>query len=67
VAEWQANQHFENHICPRQFHDDKDGPQNVGLLAIQPPKIAATQRTLYCIRLLLIPWFLHFLEKEGII
>jgi len=42
VAEWQANQRFEDHVCPRQFHDDKDGPQNVGLLAIQPPKTAAS-------------------------
>jgi len=66
VAEWQANQRFEDHVCPHQFHDDKDGPQNVGLLAIQPPKTAASPRILYSISLLLIPRFLHFLEYEGI-
>jgi hypothetical protein len=55
VAEWQANQRFEDHVCPHQFHDDKDGPQNIGLLAIQPPKTAASPRILYSISLLLIP------------
>jgi len=67
MAKWQANQRFEDHVCPRQFHNDKDSPQNVGLLTVQQPKTAASLRILYSIRLLLIPWFLHFLENEEII
>jgi len=55
MAKWQANQRFEDHVCPRQFHNDKDSPQNVGLLTVQQPKTAASLRILYSIRLLLIP------------
>jgi len=37
VVEWGVNQHFDNHPCP----------QNVGLLAIQPPDAAARQRIFF--------------------
>lgn len=59
MVEWQVNQCSEDHVCPcyreTQFPDsrDRDGPQNVGLLTIQPPNTAFSPRMCYRIQ---SPW-----------
>jgi hypothetical protein len=50
VVEWQLNQHFKDHLCSHhQENNDKnrDGPQNVCLLTIQPPDAAAGLKMFY--------------------
>jgi len=44
VIELQVNQHFEDHPCHHGTDKDRHRPQNVGLLAIQPPDVAASLR-----------------------
>jgi hypothetical protein len=44
VVGLQVNQHFEDHPCHQETDEDRHGPQNVGLLAIQPPDVAASLR-----------------------
>ena len=39
VVEWGVNQYFEDNLCASHLgndDEDRDGPRNVGLLAIQP-------------------------------
>ena len=54
MVEWWVNQHFEDQLCPwyqgTEFPGDKDrdGPQNIGLLAIQPPDMTTCPTIFYC-------------------
>lgn len=51
MFEWRVNQCVKDHLCPRhQFPDDKDrdSPQNVGLLAMQPHDAVARLSIFYC-------------------
>jgi hypothetical protein len=50
VVEWLLKQPFEKHVCSRHYFCDnekKDGCLNIGLMAIQPPKAAASQTMVY--------------------
>jgi len=41
VVERRVNHCFENHLRSR-HHGNGDGSRNIGLLAVQPPEVAAT-------------------------
>ena len=68
MVEWWVNQHFEDHLCPwyqgTQVPGDKDrdGPQNIGNLAIQPPNMAVSSRIFYGIQSL---WKLEIISYKG--
>jgi hypothetical protein len=53
LIEWRVYQRSEDNLCPchqeTQFRHtrDRDGPQNVGLLTIQPPNMAVSSRIFY--------------------
>jgi hypothetical protein len=49
VFECRVNQHLEENLCSyhQQNDEDRDGPQNVGLLTIQPPDADASPRIFY--------------------
>jgi hypothetical protein len=50
AVEWRINQRCEGHFCPLHHESDevdRDGPQTVALLTIQPPDAADRPRIFY--------------------